>query len=208
VKPQPFPRKSRDLERTRREILDAGFLEIYKHGFQGASIDDIVARTSHTKGAFYHLFPTKLDLGYAIVDDVLKPMITQRWIAPLERYENPLEGIVRQMDLLIGHADPADLRTGCPLNNLVQEMTPLDRGFRRRLQSTLNLWIDGIEVHIRRGQATGFVSRKVDAREVAHFVVLMHEGVFGMLKGLGDAAAFHMFFASFRSYLRSIESPA
>ncbi len=57
------------------------------------------------------------------------------------------------MDLLIGHADPTDLRTGCPLNNLVQEMSPIDSGFKRRLQRALNLWIDGIESHIRRGQA-------------------------------------------------------
>jgi TetR/AcrR family transcriptional regulator, transcriptional repressor for nem operon len=206
MKEDPSPRKSRDLARTRNEILGAAFLEVYSHGFQGTSVDDIVAKTSLTKGAFYHHFPTKLDLGYAIVEDVLKPMIIQRWIAPLEQYENPVEGIVRQMDLLIGKADPADLRTGCPVNNLVQEMSPIDRGFSRRLRGALNLWIDGIEVHIRRGQENGFIDRGVDAREVAHFVVLMHEGVFGMLKGLGDHAAFHMFFASFRSYLRSIET--
>ena len=200
------PRKSRDLEKTRKEILDAAFVEVYRHGFQGVSIDDIVAKTSLTKGAFYHHFPTKLDLGYAIVEDVLRPMIVDRWIAPLERYENPVEGIVRQMDLLIGHADPAILRTGCPLNNLVQEMAPIDGGFRRRLQRTLTLWIDGLEVHIRRGQDAGFVKRELDAREVAHFVVLMHEGVYGMLKGLGDPLAFQTLFAPVKSYLQSIEA--
>ena len=190
------------------EILDAAFGEIYRHGFQGVSVDDIVARTSVTKGAFYHHFPTKLDLGYALVEDILTPSIVERWIAPLERYANPLEGIARQMDLLIGHADPAELRTGCPLNNLVQEMSPIDGGFRRRLQRALDVWIDGIEVHIRRGQASGYVDRKVDARQAAHFIVLMHEGIFGMLKGLGDPAAFYTFFASVRSYLRSLEAPS
>jgi TetR/AcrR family transcriptional repressor of nem operon len=199
--------KPRDVESTRKEILDAAFAEVYRCGFQGVSVDDIVAKTSLTKGAFYHHFPTKLDLGYALVDDVLTPMIVQRWIAPLEQYANPLEGIARQMDLLIGHADPADLRTGCPLNNLVQEMSPIDRGFKRRLQGALNCWIDGIELHIRRGQASGYVDREVDARQAAHFIVLMHEGIFGMLKGLGDSVAFHMFFASVRSYLRALESP-
>ncbi|HEX3868023.1 MAG TPA: TetR/AcrR family transcriptional regulator, partial [Gemmatimonadaceae bacterium] len=174
-------RKPRDLERTRKEILDVAFIEVYHRGFQGVSIDDIVAKTSLTKGAFYHHFPTKLDLGYALVEDVLQPMIVQRWIAPLEQHANPLEGIVRQMDLLIGQASTAALRTGCPLNNLVQEMSPIDRGFRRRLQDALALWISGIETHVRRGQATGFIDRRVDAAQVAHFVVLMHEGMFGML---------------------------
>ena len=200
--------RSRDLARTRQEILDVAFVEINRRGFQGVSIDDIVAKTSVTKGAFYHHFPTKLDLGYALVDDVLSPMTVQRWVVPLERYANPLEGIARQMDLLIGHADPATLRTGCPLNNLVQEMSPIDAGFRRRLRSALNLWIDGIEMHIRRGQESGFIDRDADARQAAHFIVLLHEGIFGMLKGLGDPVAFHTLFASVRSYLRSLEAPS
>jgi TetR/AcrR family transcriptional repressor of nem operon len=205
---KPPSRKPRDLEKTRKEILDAAFVEVYRHGFQGVSIDDIVAKTSLSKGAFYHHFPTKLDLGYAIVDDVLTPMIVDRWIAPLEPYENPIDGIVRQMDLLIGHADPGTLRTGCPLNNLVQEMAPLDGGFRRRLQGALNFWIDGLELHLRRGQRAGFVKPDVDAREAAHFVVLMHEGVFGMLKGLDDPRAFRTLFAPVKSYLRSLEAPS
>jgi TetR/AcrR family transcriptional repressor of nem operon len=194
--------------KSRQEILEAAFGAVYEHGFQGVSVDDIVEGTSLTKGAFYHHFPTKLDLGYAIVEEVLKPMIMQRWVVPLERYDNPLEGIARQMDQLIGKADPAALRKGCPLNNLVQEMSPVDSGFRKRLQDALNLWIDGIEVHVRRGQASGFIIREVSARQVAHFVVLMHEGIYGMLKGLGDPAAFRTMFRSVRDYLRSIEAPA
>jgi TetR/AcrR family transcriptional regulator, transcriptional repressor for nem operon len=206
VKSKPLRRKSRDLERTRQEILEVAFLEVYSHGFQGVSVDDIVAKTSLTKGAFYHHFPTKLQLGYAIVEDVLQPMIHQRWIAPLAEYENPLEGIVRQMELLIGESTAAELHMGCPLNNLVQEMSRLDAGFRRRLQAAIALWIDGVELHIRRGQAAGFVARRVDAGQAAHFIVLMHEGIFGMLKGLGDPNAFPIFFAPVKEYLRSIEA--
>ena len=199
--------KSRDLERSRQEILGVAFLEVYHHGFQGVSVDDIVAKTSLTKGAFYHHFPTKLDLGYAIVDDMLAGLIIDRWITPLDAYSNPLEGIARQMELLIGTADAAALRMGCPLNNLVQEMAPIDKGFKRRLQGVLNLWIDKLETHIRRGQKSGFVRRDVNARQVAHFVVLMHEGSYGLLKGLGDPAAFRTLFASVKQYLKSIEVP-
>ena len=85
-------------------------------------------------------------------------------------------------------------------------MAPIDGGFRRRLQRALTLWIDGLEVHIRRGQDAGFVKRELDAREVAHFVVLMHEGVYGMLKGLGDPLAFQTLFAPVKSS-HSIEAP-
>ena len=183
------PRHSRNLERSRKEILDTAFLEVYNRGFQGVSVDDIVAKTSLTKGAFYHHFPTKLDLGYALVEEVLKSLIIERWITPLSAYDNPLDGIVRQMKLLIGNADPSVLRTGCPLNNLVQEMAPIDKGFQVRLQSALNLWIDELELHLKRGQRACFVRRDVDTRQAAHFIVLLHEGTYGLLKGLDDAIA-------------------
>jgi TetR/AcrR family transcriptional repressor of nem operon len=199
--------KSPHPDSTRTVILEVAFAEIYRHGFQGVSVDEIVAKTPFTKGAFYHHFPTKLVLGYAVVEEVLMPMMVQRWVEPLALYENPLVGIACQMDLLIGHAAPSVLGTGCPLNNLVQEMSPIDSGFRRRLQSALVTWISGIETHIRRGQSAGFIDPTADAGQIAHFVVLMHEGIFGMLKGLGKPLAFQPLFASVKQYLRSIEAP-
>ena len=204
MKPTPPGPKSRNLERSRKEILDAAFAEIYRHGFQGVSVDDIVRKTSHTKGAFYHHFPTKLDLGYAVVDEVIKPLIVERWINPLDAHADPLEGIARQMQRLIGSVDAAGLRTGCPLNNLVQEMVPIDAGFRLRLREALELWIDGIARHLRRGQKAGLVRPDVNPRQAAQFIVLMHEGAFGMLKGLGDPAAFPPLLAAARQYLRSL----
>ena len=199
--PSPTPRNP---DKSRNEILETAFLEIYQRGFQGVSVDDIVRKTSHTKGAFYHHFPTKLDLGYALVDEVLTPMIVERWIAPLDAYDNPLLGIERQMQRLIGNADPSVLCTGCPLNNLVQEMAPLDDGFRDRLRAALELWIDGIARQLKRGQKAGFVRADVDVRQAAQFVVLLHEGTFGLLKGLGSPRAFRPFLASVKQYQRCI----
>ncbi|HWU44038.1 MAG TPA: TetR/AcrR family transcriptional regulator, partial [Bdellovibrio sp.] len=137
--------KVRDLEASRKEILQATFLEVFAHGFQGVSIDDIVKKTKLTKGALYHQFPTKLDLGYALVEEVITPMILERWIQPLENFENPIDGILHQLQKNIGDVEPSLLKLGCPLNNLVQEMSPIDRGFKKRLSAALNLWIDETE---------------------------------------------------------------
>src|SRR5471030_1779761 len=118
-------KKRRNLEQTRVAILRVAFMEVFTRGFQGVRVDDIVKKTYLTKGAFYHHFPTKLDLGYALVDDVIKPMIIDRWITPLNHFKNPLEGILSQMEKLIGECPPELLKFGCPLNNLVQEMAPI-----------------------------------------------------------------------------------
>ena len=59
-------------EATRGKILNAAFLEFYKHGFQGGSLNHIVEMAGTTKGALFHHFPRgKQQLGYAVVDEVI-----------------------------------------------------------------------------------------------------------------------------------------
>lgn len=198
--------KTRDLERTRAQILDVAFWEVYKHGFQGISVDDIVKKTVLTKGAFYHIFPTKLDLGYALVDDVIKPMILDRWIAPLESQKNPLQGMLKQMETHIAEVPVEKLKYGCPLNNLVQEMAPIDHGFRIRLQAALKLWIDETERHLKRAQQNGFLKKGVKTRQLAQFVVMTHEGYFGLVKGLDDQEAVASLFASVKTYFDTLKA--
>jgi len=203
---KPVPVKKRDFEKSRKEILNVAFFEIFTHGFQGVSVDDIVKKTSMTKGAFYHHFPTKLDLGYALVDEVIKPMIIERWIIPLNNFDNPLEGILSQMAKLIGECPPDLLEFGCPLNNLVQEMAPIDDGLKKRLKSALNLWIDEMDGQLKRAQADGFLKNEVNTREVAHFIVMAHEGFYGLIKGLGSLGAFTVLFGSMKIYFQAIST--
>lgn len=199
--------KTRNLEKTRREILEVAFMEVFTRGFQGVSVDDIVKKTRLTKGAFYHHFPTKLELGYALVEDVITPMIIDRWITPLEKYDDPLKGILKQMRLLIGDSDPEHLKLGCPLNNLVQEMSPVDPGFRKRLQLALNLWINGLDVHLRRAKSAGIIDASVNTYQVARFVVMSHEGFYGLLKGLNDPSAFDGLYDSLKRYFQTLRNP-
>ena len=198
-------KRTRNLELSRKAILEIAFFEVFTKGFQGVSVDDIVAKTHLTKGAFYHHFPTKLDLGYALVEDVITPMILDRWITPLKSFENPLEGILSQMKTLIGKADPKNLRWGCPLNNLVQEMAPVDAGFRKRLEKALNLWIDQMDIHLKRAQQKKYLKSDINTRQVAHFIVMSHEGFYGMLKGLNDPHAFDALYQSLKIYFKAIE---
>lgn len=199
-------KRTRDLEKTRKEILSVAFNEVFRRSFQGVSIDDIVKKTQLTKGALFHQFPTKLDLGYALVDEVIQPMILERWIDPIEAFENPVDGILHQIEELIGKADPRYLRYGCPLNNLMQEMAPVDAGFRDRLQSALRLWISGVEVQLRRGQREGYIKKEVNPKDAAHFIVMAHEGFYGVLKGLDDPSAFKSIYRPLKMYLRTLEN--
>ena len=57
-------------EATRLMILQKAFELIYVKGYQTTSIDDIIATTKVTKGAFYYHFKTKDEMGLAIINEI------------------------------------------------------------------------------------------------------------------------------------------
>lgn len=197
-------KRGRDLAQTRQEILSAAFDEIYANGFRASSLDAILERTELTKGALFHQFASKLELGYAVVDEVLVPMNRARWITPLAEFDDPLEGIIRLVERNVRDEPQAGLDRGCPLGNLIQEMSNSDPEFRRRLRRCVELWIEGMAEHVERGRRTGYVRRSVKARAVAQYVVVSLEGVFAIIKGLRDKSVVPTFLSSMRAFFATL----
>ena len=79
---------------------------------------------------------------------------------------------------------------GCPLNNLIQEMSPVDADFRQRLNALFQDWVTTVAQGITRGQASGEVSNSVDAEQTAFFIVSALEGCIGMSKNTQSIEAF------------------
>jgi AcrR family transcriptional regulator len=196
-------KKSRDPERTRAHILETAFHEIYQHGFQGVSVDKIVKKTDVTKGAFFHYFPTKNELGYAIVDEFLREMIFDRWIRPLAAYKNPVQGILKRFKKLLDEWSDENLTLGCPLNNLTQEMSAVDPVFQEKLQAVMTLWIDETEKNLKKAQTDGYLKKTVDTRQLAEFIVTAQEGAFGMAKTMRDRKMLNSLYNSLKDYLES-----
>src|SRR6516225_3021509 len=108
-------RKSRDPERARERLLKACFQEVYRSGFQSASIETILAAANVTKGALYHHFESKEALGHAIIDEVVETFARNRWMLPLRRNEDkdPIDVLIDIVQSI--PAKPRDLKGGCPL---------------------------------------------------------------------------------------------
>jgi AcrR family transcriptional regulator len=59
---------SERTQETRRALLEAGRALFVKHGFQGTSTPEVVARAGVTRGALYHHFADKLALFRAVLE--------------------------------------------------------------------------------------------------------------------------------------------
>lgn len=60
--------RQRDPERTRQEIIDIAIGEFARHGYSGARIDEIAAKTSTTKRMIYYYFGGKEQLYIAALE--------------------------------------------------------------------------------------------------------------------------------------------
>jgi len=203
----PEKRKSRDPERTRERLLKAGFREVYRSGFQSASIDTILAAANVTKGALYYHFESKEALGHAIIDEVVATFLRNNWLLPLQRSEDK-DSIDTLIDIVQAiRARPRDLKGGCPLANLAQEMSQLDEQFRKRLEAMFQAWQEGVAMALRRGQSQGTVRRDLVPDETASFLIAMVEGYLVLAKNTQDVKVWNVGIGNIVGWLQSLRTP-
>jgi TetR/AcrR family transcriptional repressor of nem operon len=175
----------RNPVRTRERLLHSAFSEIYKSGYQGTDLDTILSSAGVTKGALYHHFENKESLGHAIVDEVIAGITRDKWLQPLRNTRDPLNTLIEIVEST--SIAPSDLRGGCPLNNLAQEMSPLDEGFRKRIAKVFADWHGAIATSLKNGQKCGQVRPEIDADDTATFFIAVYEGYIAITKNSQDA---------------------
>ncbi len=176
-----------NAELTRQKILDIAAEEIHLYGFQACNTSQIIKKAGISKGALYHHFSNKLELGYAVVDEVFASKFIAMW-KPVLVSDDPITDMVKFFREAISWADCECLSKGCPLNNLAQEMSPVDEGFRLRINDVMSRWQQGIAQALQRGQKRGLVNPDLDAVRIAMFLIAAIEGCHGLAKTSQDVS--------------------
>ena len=197
------PTKAPDL--TRQKLLEAAFAEIHRNGFQAASLTQILADTGLTKGALYHHFPDKKALGLAVIEEMVRPGLAALMFAPLADTRKPLATLQALLAAKAAEDDPMVVTLGCPLNNLMQEMSPVDEGFRLQLNGVFQDWVGVMVAALERGRAAGEVRSDVDPDATAFFIVSALEGCIGMSKNTQSVTAYRGCLEQLGRYLDTLK---
>ncbi len=185
---------------TRQKILQVAFLEIYCHGYKGTSTNSIIDKMEMTRGAFFHHFPTKDELGYALIDEVLHDKILERWIWPISNVGDPIKGILENFAARINEHRKEHILCGCPLNNLVQEMSDKPE-FHRRIQAVMEMWVKKTQAMLTKAKRSGYLKKEVDTRQLSEFIVACQEAAFSMGKAFNSRAAMRSNLKSLKQYI-------
>jgi AcrR family transcriptional regulator len=198
---------TRSPDATRQKILLAAFAEFYRNGFQGGSINQIVEGAGITKGALFHHFASKQDLGYAVVDEFIGPLLRQRWLDPLLGSGDPIDDLKRAFRKYVKEdIDSGSYVQGCPLNNLAQEMSPLDDGFRSRIDALYTLWRKEFAAALAHGVKDGSVRDDISPKSVAAMLVAGQMGIWGTGKSSQDKKVMHQATDAVCDYLESLRA--
>ncbi len=191
-------------EATRLTLLQKAFELIYVKGYQTTSIDDIIATTQVTKGAFYYHFRTKDEMGLAIINEILKPTLLSSFIEPLQSEQNPVEAIYNLMYDLLMENEFLKVEYGCPVSNLTQEMTPWSNDFNKALNELTEQWEKVMTAAIERGKKNGFIRKDVDSKQVTVFIMSGYWGIRNFGKLSNSKNVYLPYLKELKNYLNTL----
>lgn len=190
---------------TRNTILEKAFDLIYKKGYQTTSIDEIIATTKVTKGAFYYHFKTKDEMGIAIINEIVIPTMQNNFIIPLKNASKPIEEIYVMTKFLLLENPFLKLEYGCPVGNLTQEMTPWNFEFAKALNGLILEWQTTIENSIKKEIVNGNVRSDVNPKQVAYFIISGYWGIRNFGKVYNDAECYQAYLKELKLYLNNLK---
>jgi TetR/AcrR family transcriptional repressor of nem operon len=191
-------------EATRLSILQKSFELIYVKGYQTTSIDDILATTQVTKGAFYYHFKNKDEMGLAIINELLKPAFANTFLSPLQTDGNPVKTIYDMMYELLMKNEFIKVEYGCPASNFTQEMAPWHKDFTIALNDLSEEWKNGIIQSIKKGKKNGDIRADVKPEQVALFIMSGYWGIRNIGKLNNSRSVYLIFLKQLKDYLNSL----
>jgi TetR/AcrR family transcriptional repressor of nem operon len=174
---------------TRHQILDAATRLIHLRGYHATSLDDVLRESGVGKGNFYYYFKSKEDLGYAIMDRLVRGFV-ERTLEPAfaEPSADPVDQIHAFLDRVVDNQRQRNCIGGCPMGNLASELSDVHEGFRQRLASIFEQWRAKLTETLDRGQSSGRLRPDCDPAGVAQFLVAALEGAILIAKVTKDIA--------------------
>lgn len=177
-----------DPEERRAEILAAALRCFTRTGYNGTSMDDIVAESGLSKGTLYWHFENKRALFMALFDQIMENLV-----APFQAVMDPgsdASPTERLRQLASASAQAAEVSQDfltLPLNFLIEIWQ--DEAFIKHYISILEEFVNRTEALIKEGIDAGEF-RPVDVHNAAWGIMAMYDGIFlYLMAGMpGDAA--------------------
>lgn len=188
---------------SKRDRLIQVAMDLFaSQGYGNTGLAQIAREAEMLPGSLYHFFPTKEDLLAATLEtrlrllqpEVLDP-IWSRIDDPIERIFGLLDGYRRMLRMTeFGH--------GCPIGNLVIELTETNPNIRPLLAANFDNWIHAVQRCFT--DARHRLPDDADPEQLALFVLVTMEGAVMLARTYRNFDAYDTAVASLRDYIERL----
>ncbi len=187
---------------TRQLILQRCYEAIQAQGFELLRTDKEIIRLKITKGAFYHYFPNKLELGYAVIDEILLPQYSKKWESLLTIKNNIGNAILNLLENEKHQITEKSIKRGDILFNLMIEMSHIDEVFREKLEIVHDMQVTMLQRAILTGRASGEFRNTMDARSLAMNIIGGLIGCYSIAKVRNSKDVFTSMITTLQKHVR------
>ncbi|WP_406697756.1 TetR/AcrR family transcriptional regulator [Singulisphaera sp. Ch08] len=197
---------------TRAKILQAAARLFALKGYHDSKLEEVLASAQVSKGAFFHQFRDREDLGFAVLDwhmeqrRQLLDAIEQE--LPLAKQADPLQRVFRRLDAIQEMVRRREgCKGGCIIGNMSTALSDCHDGFRKRLAECFDEmakeFLPYLEAKARQGRA----GRQTNTSELARYIVTVIEGAIMQARTLGDAELLPRQLAYLKEHLKQCLGP-
>jgi TetR/AcrR family transcriptional regulator, transcriptional repressor for nem operon len=197
---------------TREKILQAAARLFALKGYHDTKLDEVLNCAQVSKGAFFHQFRDREDLGFAVLDwhmdrrRQLLDAIEQEF--PLDDQADPLERVFRRLDAIREMVRRREgCKGGCIIGNLSTGLSDCHDGFRRRLAECFEEMAKEFLPDLEAKASQEPSGRQTNVIELAGYIVTVIEGAIMQARTLGDAELLPRQLATLKEHLRKSLEP-
>jgi TetR/AcrR family transcriptional repressor of nem operon len=183
---------ARDGSATRERIMRVAQRLMTDQGYGATSVDQVIAESGSSKGAFFHHFSSKSDLALRLVERYVAADLAhlEAGLAATEDVSDPTTRVVAFLRFYEDDADELmSEQSGCLYATLLAEREFIGGDINDQVAKAERVWRDALAGLLRPALAAQRPSLDVDVDALADHLFTTFEGAFILCRTLEDRSA-------------------
>jgi TetR/AcrR family transcriptional repressor of nem operon len=177
----------------RNQILDAGLKVMFRKGYIGSGVRDIVAEAQAPQGSFTNHFRSKEIFAREVLDRYFERTLGLVAQALDDKGVSARERLWRYLDIITVRLAADGFTRGCLIGDFSLEAIPHSEMLRSRLVEIFAQWRAPFAACIAEAQAAGEIATTFTADDLAEFLLASWEGAILRMKVERSAAPLERF---------------
>ncbi len=195
---------ARNGKPTRDRILAESKELVFKNGFSGTSIDQILEKTGITKGAFFYHFKSKNTLAQVLIEDFAKDDMAHlnSALSKTEHLESdPLKRLLAFVQEFIDMMDNVSEPPSCLYASYTHESSQFEDETLQIISETVLLWRQALVELLNKVLLEREMKVEIDITSLADQFTVIFEGGFLVSKILNDPGVTAAQLRHYKQYL-------